>query len=268
MDTSGMIIRTLIIDDEPVACDLLNWMLHQDPDIKVLGACQDGRSALTAIREKRPDLIFLDVQMPELDGFALLKNLKTEEKPYLIFVTAYDHYAIRAFDFEAIDYLLKPFNQRRFRKALTRAKDQICRAKRLDNMQKDPQHPIQYVQRLEIKKGGHVYYLPVSEITWIEAADQYANIHCLSGSYLIRQTMAWLEQHLDPMTFVRIHRSVIVHVHQVREAALNREQGPYLILRDGKKLNISRRRLAALRKSSLSSSTIRGIGDQRSSPPD
>jgi two-component system, LytTR family, response regulator len=250
-------IRTLIIDDEPVACELLQWMLKQDPDVQILGAFGTGKTALTAIREQRPDLIFLDVQMPDLDGFALLQDLKQEEMPYLVFVTAYDHYAIRAFDVHAIDYLLKPFNQRRFRKALGRAKERIRGDQRLKRIQNDlaaPEDPMgRYIDRLEIKTNGHICYLPVSEISWIEAADQYANVHCEDGSHLIRVTMGWLERYLDPACFVRIHRSIIVPVRDVREATLNREKGPYLILRDGKKLKISRRRLRAFRKASLSS---------------
>ena len=260
MEVFNPVIRAMIIDDEPMACELLNWMLKQDPDVKILGACSDGRMALAEIREKRPDLIFLDVQMPDLDGFALLQELKAEEKPYLIFVTAYDHYAIRAFDVQAVDYLLKPFNQRRFQKALRRVKERIRGEKWLERMQYDSADlkvPVsRYIERLEIKSNGRIYYVPVSEVSWIEAADQYANVHCAEGSYLIRVTMAWLEQYLDPTRFVRIHRSIIVPFKHVKEAALNREQGSYLILRDGTKLKISRRRIAALRRSSFPSETI------------
>ena len=249
------VIRTLVIDDEPVACELLEWMLKQDPDVDILGACGTGKAALAAIREKRPDLIFLDVQMPDLDGFALLRDLKQEEIPYLIFVTAYDGYAIRAFDVQAVDYLLKPFNQRRFRKALRRAKDRIRGDQQLARTENHPDVPEaltnRYIERLEIKTNGRICYLPVSEISWIEAADQYANVHSAEGSYLVRVTMAWLEQYLDPARFVRIHRSIIVPVHRVREATLTREKGPYLILQDGKRLKISRRRLMAFRKASL-----------------
>jgi two-component system LytT family response regulator len=259
-ENAGKVIRALIIDDEPIACDLLGWMLKQDPEVSILGTCRDGKAALTAIREKRPDLIFLDIQMPNLDGFALLQNLRAEEKPYLIFVTAFDSYAVRAFDVHAIDYLLKPFNQRRFQKALKRAKEHILGQKQLALLQNDLSKEggqNQAIQRLEIKVSGRILFVPVSEIGWIEAADQYADVHWNANSYLVRVSMSWLEKNLNPSHFVRIHRSVIVNVNHVREAILNKEHGRYLILKDGKKLTISRRRVPTLRKSSLSSANIR-----------
>jgi two-component system, LytTR family, response regulator len=254
-------IRALIVDDEPVACELLQWMLNQDPEVKLVGACGDGRAALAAIREKKPDLVFLDVQMPGLDGFAVLSDLKKEEIPYLIFVTAYDSYAVRAFDVQAIDYLLKPFNQRRFRRALNRAKERIQGDLELrPSNQKSPPTELperRFKERLEIKAEGRIHYLPVTDILWIEAADQYAHVHCAEGSYLIRVTMGWLERYLDPALFVRIHRSIIVSVRQIREAALDREKGPSLILRDGKELKISRRRISSFRKVVHSGQTTR-----------
>jgi two-component system LytT family response regulator len=262
IETQDKIIRTLIIDDEPVACELLDWMTKQDPDIRILGIFNDGRNALNAIREIRPDLIFLDIQMPDLDGFALLENLRQHELPYFIFVTASDSYAIRAFDIQAIDYLLKPFTQRRFQKALSRAKERILGRKQLallldDSSGISTHHLEFYLQRVEVRLDGRIYYLPVSEIFWIESADQYAEIHCATTSYLVRLSMVSLEKQLDPEQFVRIHRSAIVHVNEVKEAVLNREKGTYLILKNGKRLKISRRRLAGVRKSSLSPTRIR-----------
>ena len=259
-EDAGKVIRALIIDDEPIACDLLDWMLKQDPEVSILGTCRNGKAALTAIREKHPDLIFLDIQMPDLDGFALLQNLRVEERPYLIFVTAFDSYAVRAFDVHAIDYLLKPFNQRRFQKALNRAKEHIFGKKQLTLLQNDLSKVAgqnQTIQRLEIKVSGRILFIPVSEICWIEAADQYADVHWEANSYLVRVSMSWLEKNLNPSDFVRIHRSVIVNVNYVREAILNKDHSRYLILKDGKKLRISRRRVPALRKSSLSSANIR-----------
>ncbi|MCI0412471.1 LytTR family DNA-binding domain-containing protein [bacterium] len=258
-EVSGKVIHALIIDDEPIACDLLDWMLKQDPEIHILGTCKDGKAALTAIREKHPDLIFLDIQMPDLDGFALLQKLRAEERPYLIFVTAFDSYAVRAFDVHAIDYLLKPFNQRRFQKALRRAKEHIFGQKQLALLQNDLSKTAvenHSIQRLEIKVSGRILFIPVSEISWIEAADQYADVHREANSYLVRVSMSWLEKNLNPADFVRIHRSVIVNVNFVREAVLNKERGRYLTLKDGKKLRISRRRVPALRKSSLSAASI------------
>ncbi len=249
------ILRALIIDDEPIACELLDWMLRQDPEISVLGSCGNGKTALEKIRETHPDLIFLDIQMPDMDGFALLRNVHAEERPYLIFVTAFDQYAVQAFEVDAIDYLLKPFNQRRFQKALKRAKQHIFG-------QRHPLAPIDsqvvrpHIQRLQIKVSERIVFLPVSEIYWIEAADQYADVHCSEKSYLVRVSMLWLEKNLNPREFVRIHRSVIVNVNYVSHAVLDGEQGAFLKLNNGSKLRISRRRVAALRKSSLASGKI------------
>jgi two-component system LytT family response regulator len=251
---SDNIIRTLIVDDEPMARATIRLLLKDDADVELAGECADGFEAIEAIDQHQPDLVFLDVQMPEMNGFEVVNNLPGERLPFFIFVTAYDEYALRAFDVNAVDYLLKPFDDERFAVALRRAKEQIQQKQanvlsaRLFALLKDygsgsaPAHRDQYLQRLAIKSGGQISLLPVDEIDWIEAADQYVELHVGAKGHLLRQSMNHLEQKLDPEKFCRIHRSAIVKLDRITELIPNASGDWQVVLADGTKLRLSRSR--------------------------
>src|SRR5215472_15233264 len=190
-------IRALIVDDEPPARNNLAVLLRGEREIELIGECGSGIEAIAEIRASRPDLLFLDVQMPELDGFDVLEFLGKDLPPAIVFVTAYDHYALRAFEAGALDYLLKPFDNARFELALDRAKQKIVLGK--DAPKK--------LDRLTIKSAGQVSFIKVSEIDWIEAADYYACLHVGNHTHMLRRSISELEQDLDPALFCRIHRS-------------------------------------------------------------
>lgn len=224
-------ISTLIADDEKLARSNLTILLHRDPDIEIVSECGSGAEALSQIRTKRPDLVFLDVQMPECDGFDVLELLGGEQPPALVFVTAYDQYALRAFEAGALDYLLKPFSNVRFGKALDRAKERVRLGK--DRLRK--------VDRFVIKNAGEVLFLKISEIDWIEAADYYACLHVGPRTHLIRRSMSDLDRDLDQSAFCRIHRSTIVNLNRIKGLKLC-EDGEYGVLLDnGATLRLSRR---------------------------
>lgn len=224
-------IRALIVDDEPLGRSNILHLLRADPDVEILGECDTATSALDAIRSQKPDLVFLDVRMPEYDGFDILEMLGAEAPPAVIFVTAYDQYALKAFDTGALDYLLKPFNNARFARALERAKERIAHRRgappRMD--------------RLTIKNAGSVIFLPTADIDWIEAADYYASVHVGKKTHLLRRSMNDLEADLDPAQFCRIHRSTIVNLDRVRELRFDSDAEYELVLADGTKLRLSRR---------------------------
>lgn len=224
-------IRALVVDDEPLARSSIVVLLRRDPEIEIAGECGSGMEALAEIRSRRPDLVFLDVQMPECDGFDVLEMLGGDADPAIVFVTAYDQYALRAFEAGALDYVLKPFDDARFELALARAKERIRNGK----------SQTRKVERLAIKSAGQVFFVKLSEIDWIEAADYYACLHVASKAHLLRRSMAELERELDEKVFCRIHRSTIVNLERVRGLKVN-EDGEYDVLLDnGAKLRMSRR---------------------------
>jgi len=232
-------IRALIVDDEPLARTNIAVLLRHDPDISVIGECGSGQEALGEIRLAKPDLLFLDVQMPECDGFDVLELLGSDLPAAIIFVTAYDQYALRAFAAGALDYLLKPFDNARFELALGRAKQRI----RLDRSENDRGEASRNrkLARVVIKSAGEVCFVKVSEIDWIEAADYYACLHVGSKSLMLRRSMSDLEEDLDPNLFCRVHRSRIVNLERVRGLKLS-EDGEYDVLLDnGARLRMSRR---------------------------
>ena len=241
-----MKIRALIVDDEPLARERIRTLLQDEPEVEIVGECADGRRAVSAIREWKPDLIFLDVQIPEMDGFEVLKAVGPGAMPAVIFVTAYDQYALRAFDVHAIDYLLKPFDRQRFHRALRRAKDQISSEKydvvneRLLALLEDLKGGQKFLERLVIKSGGRVFFLRVDEIDWMEAAGNYVRLHVGKESHLQRETMSALEAKLDPRKFVRIHRSRIVNLERIKELQPWFRGDYQVVLRDGTKLTLSR----------------------------
>jgi two-component system LytT family response regulator len=230
MSGSGR-IRALVVDDEPLARSNLTVLLRRDPEIEVVRECGSGAEAIAEIRGSKPDLVFLDVQMPECDGFDVLEMLGGELPPAVVFVTAYDQYALRAFEAGALDYLLKPFDNARFELALGRAKERIAPEKA----------PMPMLERVAVKSAGQVSFLKISEVDWIEAADYYSCLHVGARTHLLRRSMAELDQELDQAVFCRIHRSTIVKLDRVRGMKLN-ESGEYdVLLEDGTKLRLSRR---------------------------
>lgn len=224
-------IRALVVDDEPLARSNLTVLLRLDPEIERVSECGSGTEALAEIRSSKPDLVFLDVQMPECDGFDVLEMLGRNSPPAVVFVTAYDQYALRAFEAGALDYLLKPFDNARFDRALGRAKERIAHGG----------NPPSTVEWLAVKSVGQVAFLRISEIDWIEAADYYSCLHLGAKTHLLRRSMSELEQELDQTIFCRIHRSTIVKLDRVRGLKLN-ENGEYDVLLDnGTRLRLSRR---------------------------
>jgi two-component system LytT family response regulator len=224
-------IRALVVDDEPLARSNLTVLLRRDPEIDVVRECGSGMDALAEIRNSKPDLVFIDVQMPECDGFDVLEMLGRDLPAAVVFVTAYDQYALRAFEAGALDYLLKPFDNARFDRALGRAKERIAHDR----------DPLPTLERFAVKSAGQVSFLKTSEIDWIEAADYYSCLHVGARTHLLRRSMAELDQELDQAVFCRIHRSTIVKLDRVRGLKLN-ESGEYDVLLDnGTKLRLSRR---------------------------
>jgi two-component system, LytTR family, response regulator len=233
-------IRTVVVDDEPLARSNLTVLLRLDPEIEIVCECGSGVDAIAAIRHSKPDIVFLDVQMPECDGFDVLELLGQDLPLAVVFVTAYDHYALRAFEAGALDYLLKPFDNPRFGRALARAKERITRDK---DLLRDPSGKIQprTIERIAVKSAGQVVFLKTAEIDWIEAADYYACLHIGPKNHLLRRSMSDLEQELDPAVFCRIHRSTIVNLNRVRGLNLS-EDGEYEVrLNSGTRLRLSRR---------------------------
>jgi two-component system, LytTR family, response regulator len=225
-------IRALIVDDEPLARSNLKVLLRQDGDIESIQECGSGAEAVAQIRSACPDLVFLDVQMPECGGFDVLKILKGDESlPVIVFVTAYDEYALRAFDAGALDYLLKPFDDARFHLAMQRAKQTIAAQ----------EVPPQETPRLEVRSAGRVAYVQIPDIDWVEAADYYVCLHVGAKSHLLRKSMAELEQELDPRIFCRIHRSTIVNLRKVSALKVDAAGEHDVILDSGQKLRLSRR---------------------------
>ena len=221
----------MIVDDEPLARSNLNVLLRLHPEIEIVGECGSGVEALAEIRNSRPDLVFLDVEMPECDGFDVLEMLGGNLPLAVVFVTAYDKYALRAFEAGALDYLLKPFDNARFELALDRAKERILQGRRSPRTR----------EQLPVKSAGQLTFLKISEIDWIEAADYYSCLHVGTKSHLLRRSMAELDQELDQSVFCRIHRSTIVKLDRVSGLKLN-ENGDYdVLLHNGTRLRLSRR---------------------------
>ena len=230
-------IRALVVDDEALARRNVTVLLARDSDIGCVDECGSGREAIESIKDSKPDLVFLDVQMPECGGFDVLEMLGNELPPAIIFVTAHEEYALRAFEAGALDYLLKPFDDARFERALKRAKDKIAHY--------SPRQP-QLAQRLVVKDRGQVLFLNVADIDWVEAAGYYACVHVGSDTHIIRRTLLELERDLGEERFVRIHRSTIVNLERIRALELQ-DGGEYeVVLKAGARLRLSRRFRKAL----------------------
>jgi two-component system, LytTR family, response regulator len=255
MSEAGQKIRTLIVDDEPIARRNLRALLSEEPDIEITGECGSGQEAVRMVQVSPPDLIFLDVQMPRMNGFEVLHRLQGEPAAIVIFVTAFDQYALQAFEAQALDYLLKPFNDERFAAALRRAKAQIeqrrvCELSRTlvallgDHQGAETDKPTEpkYQTEFLLKSFSRVFFLKAEEIDWIEAADYYARLHVGGKTHMLRQTMAELEMRLDPNLFLRIHRSTIVNLRRVKEVQVRQGGEYYAVLADGTPLKLSRNR--------------------------
>jgi two-component system LytT family response regulator len=240
------VIRALIVDDEPLARRRIRKLLARDAEVQTVGECANGYEALHAIGEERPDLLFLDVQMPEMDGFAVLQRFDGERLPLVIFVTAYDHYALRAFDVAAVDYLLKPFDRKRFEQALGKAKTRLATERgegtsaRTLALLEELRARGTHLERLVVKSGGRAFFLKTEEIDWIEAEGKYVRLHAGQKSYLLRESIGALGAQLDAKRFLRIHRSTIVNVDAVGELQPWFHCEYRVILRDGTQLMLSR----------------------------
>jgi two-component system, LytTR family, response regulator len=239
-------IRVLVADDEPLARERLTSLLSTEPDIEVVAQARDGEEAVTGVHDHSPDLVFLDVQMPQMNGFDVIEAVGTDKMPPVIFVTAYDQHALKAFQVRALDYLLKPFDRERFSDALQRARRQIERdetgdlGRRLLALVKDLRRDQPRSDRLVVKSGGRLFFLRTDEIDWVEAAGNYVRLHVGTASHLLRETMNAIEGRLDPEKFFRIHRSRIVNMERIQELQpwLNGEYA--VLLRTGTRLTLSR----------------------------
>jgi two-component system LytT family response regulator len=234
------------VDDEPIARERILSLLQQENDVEVIGQCADGVQAVSAIQQQSPDLVFLDVQMPGCDGFGVIQNIGAEHMPTVVFVTAYDEYALKAFEVHALDYLLKPFGKDRFQETLKHARESLERrragdlGRRLLALVHDLKPEQQRLDRLVVKSGGRVFFLRTEEIDWIEAAGNYVRLHLGEENHLFRETMNGMESRLDTRRFVRIHRSRIVNTERIKELQPWFNGEYVVILRNGTRLTLSR----------------------------
>lgn len=242
-----MKVRTLIVDDESLARDRLRHLLQSHPEIEIAGECADGRAAVEAIHKLSPDVVFLDVQMPELDGFGVLESIADKPMPLIVFVTAHDKFALRAFEVHAVDYLLKPFDRERFEAALRHALEQVQNRTGLNPSERqagllaDLNSASKAPQRLAVKSGGHIVWVGLDEIDWIESADNYVELHTGPKSHLLRETLNALETRLPKDKFVRISRSAMVNPQRIKELHRMVYGGYEILLQNGARLMLSRR---------------------------
>lgn len=243
-------IRALIIEDESPARDLLRYMLKDHPEIEVIGECGDGFCGAKEIKEKRPDLIFLDIQMPKLTGFELLEVL--DEKPQVIFTTAFDQYAIRAFELNAVDYLLKPFSRERFDDALAKAVSRIGKESdepvKIENLITTVTEAEGYLTRIVFRKGAGIKIIPLNNISYLAAEDDYVMIYYNEGKALKPKTMKYYEEHLPPSLFLRIHRSFMVNVEHITRLEPYSKDNYVAVLKSGEKIPVSRAGYKLLRE--------------------
>lgn len=237
-------LRILVVDDEPLVRRGIRRFLSTQPDVCVVGEAGDGAQALAAIAEHRPDLVFLDVQMPEADGFEVLERISARHRPAVIFVTAYDQYAIRAFEVHAVDYLLKPFDDERLRTALTRARTRLNAVTRsddrvealLDALRRDRSAPVRFM----VRTGGRILFVDADEVDWIESAGNYVRLHVDTARHLVRDSLKHLEDRLGPRGFARVHRSAMVNVARIEELVPQPSSDCILILTTGARVRMSR----------------------------
>jgi two-component system LytT family response regulator len=239
--------RTLIVDDMLLARKRLRRVLSKDLEIEIIGECADGKEAVEAVRELKPDLMFLDVQMPETDGFQAMAEIGFENAPVTVFVTAFDHFALRAFEVHALDYLLKPFDVERLKKTVERAKELIRKRagnqpvdERLMALLKDLKNEPKYLKRLSVRSRGRTIFVSVDEIDYIEAEGNYLSVQTGKEAHLIRSAMHQFESRLDPEKFARIHRSTIINVDRIKEMHPLFNGDQLVLMKNGKELVLSR----------------------------
>jgi two-component system, LytTR family, response regulator len=242
-------MKTLIIDDEPLARSIVKEYLKDFPSIELMQECSDGFEGVKAIQQHQPDLIFLDIQMPKINGFEMLELI--EKPPLVIFTTAFDEYAIKAFENHAVDYLLKPFSKERFDKAVAKFFDQNNTGTSKNNLQSlletVPPSPVQN-NRIVVKTAGKIKIIPVEEIHYLEASDDYVKIHTKEGNFLKNKTMGYFEQSLNPELFVRTHRSFIVNVQLITRIEPYEKEGYLVILKTGAQVPVSKNGYAKLKQ--------------------
>ncbi|MEQ9404914.1 MAG: LytTR family transcriptional regulator DNA-binding domain-containing protein [Cyclobacteriaceae bacterium] len=240
-------IRALIIDDESLARDLIKTFLDKDPEIALLGECSDGFEGFRQINELKPDLVFLDIMMPKLTGFEMLELL--EEAPIIVFSTAYDEYAIKAFEKNAVDYLLKPYSEERFSEALNKAKSKVAAEKATDHVKgttglaavlEEHYERVELISRIAVKTGSKIHIISTDNIRYFEAMDDYVKIYTTTGNFLKQNTMKYYETHLPQDDFLRIHRSYIVRIKEIARLELMGKDSHVVLLHDDTQLNVSR----------------------------
>jgi two-component system, LytTR family, response regulator len=237
--------KVLIVDDERLSRQRIRRLLAFEPECEILGECADGSEAVRTLEYERPDILFLDVQMPELDGFAVVRAIE-QSRPLIIFTSAYDEYALRAFEVHAFDYLLKPFDRKRFRESLQRAKTQLTRERsdgsdgRLQALFEHFTNSRRMADRVAIRNNGRVVIVKVEDIDWVEASDNYVCIHSGKETHIVRETMSDLESRLDPARFLRVHRSAIVNLDRIKELQPWFRGDYRVILRDGTELTLTK----------------------------
>ncbi len=242
-------IKVIIIDDESLARQITKSYLSKKSDFEIIAECSNGFDAIKKINELKPDLIFLDIQMPKLTGFEMLELI--EEPPVIIFTTAYDHFAIKAFEVNAIDYLLKPFSEERFESALQKAVlqlgDRFKQNSAIENIIKTTDEKIEFLERVVIKDGSKITVIPVGEIKWIEAQDDYVLINTEKGRYLKQKTMKYFDSHLNENEFVRVHRSYIINLGFIQHLEQTETESYRLVMKNGKQIPVSKAGLQRLK---------------------
>jgi two-component system LytT family response regulator len=242
-------IRTIVIDDEKLAREITKGYLSKHPEIEIIAECSNGFDAIKKINEDKPDLIFLDIQMPKISGFEMLELL--DNPPAIIFTTAYDQYAIKAFEVSAVDYLLKPFSEERFDDALKKSysliKDKFQQDSTIKNIIDHHDEKIEFLERIVIKDGSKISIVPVESIKWIEAQDDYVMINSEQGRFLKKKTMKFFENHLDENMFIRIHRSYIINADFIQHLEQKGKESYQLILKNGRELPVSKTGLSKLK---------------------
>jgi two-component system LytT family response regulator len=240
-------VRAIIADDEELARKKLSMMLESESDVQLVAECRDGTETLRALSTHKPDLLLLDIRMPDLDGFEVLSRMAGKDMPLVVFTTAYDQHAVQAFEAHALDYLLKPFDQERLHEALVRARNELLTRNERDTTQRilhflseSAARQPSASRRLIIKAGGRVVFLSFDQIDWVEAAANYVRIYVGKQSYLLRRGIGEIAERLDPLQFIRIHRSAIVNVQKIKELQPVNSGEYIVVLRDGKELSCSR----------------------------
>ena len=237
-------LRVLIVDDEPLARTGLAELVRKDPELECIGECGDGQAAIESIETLKPDLVLLDIQMPEINGFDVIRAIGPDEMPPVIFVTAYEQFALQAFRVHALDYLVKPFSDAALAQALDRAKHQQLNRQLRDLLDAVPRQ--EYLTRLTVRVAQRVQVVRVADIDWIEAADYCAKLHAGATTHIVRVSLGALERLLDPSTFVRVHRSAIINVERLKEIVSDSSGDGVIVLSDGTKVRLARSRRAAV----------------------